>query len=65
MKYFVEDLQGGSFAEWTKNSPLTLKELRDTFMDYADADDLNICRKELTLDFISETWDVNIIRVKE
>lgn len=65
MRYYVEDLQGDGFTDWTKDTPLTLKELRDVFMDYVDIDELDICRKDLTLDFISETWDVNIIRVKE
>ena len=69
-KYYVEDLQGGSFCEFTQEEPLTLKELRDLFWGFAWSDGMTddpeggIKRKDLTLDFIRDFWEVAIYKVK-
>ena len=60
-RYVVNDLQGGSFMEWTHETPLTRSELIRVFKQFADSDGMQMPNRLFTLRHCALIWEVEIL----
>lgn len=61
MKYTIQCLQGAPLSSW--GEPRTLKEIKETFLDYARMEWDNPPQK-LSIREIEELWQVKILTEK-
>ena len=61
-RYIIQDLQGGTFGNWSWQEPATRQEIIEHFRELINYDNLPISRN-LSLTAISEIWEINIHRV--
>lgn len=69
-KYQIIDRQfsdGQGWWTWTKDEPLTKKELLELFRQYADDDGIELPKnkKDFDFDFIQDLWECEIVEHNE
>lgn len=62
-KYYIKDLQGGGFCEWSYDEPPTRAEIIEHFDVFRRDEDLKMPKKMLTLKNIALLWGVQFERV--
>lgn len=68
-RYRIIDNQfpdGQGWWLWTKDEPLTKKELLDLFRSYAEDDEIDLPKnkKDFNFDFIQDLWECTIVEMK-
>ncbi len=64
MKYFINDLQGGSFCAWSYEEPATRAEIIEHFNAFRTDEGMDLPKKKLSLRLISSIWGIEFERVK-
>lgn len=68
-KYYIVDNQfadGQGWWTWTKEEPLTEKEIKELFKSYAEDDEIELPKREkdFNFDFIQDLWECEIVEIK-
>ena len=58
-KYYIDDLQGGGFCEWSYNDPPNRAQIVEHFDGLRINECMTIPKKALTLKNIARIWSVN------